>query len=333
MSGQYMEFGVNLTVLGLDPVTLLGPGSCGLPFSRVLVKTRASTSFDAELKDFVGPFDFFMPPLANAGANIPVFCGQMSVSQLEVTNPYPTSIYTWTTDDGNIVGNNTGTSINVDAPGTYVVTQQLQEGCTSYTTDTVVITYDPDCVVLANNRIDFNSTLNDQLVNLKWSVTNNESIKYYIIERSTDGIHYTTIDTVNSSLQKTNALYQTTDNVFDVTSSNVYYRVRAVGYNGAVQISKVNRITLAANSLLDVSLLNNPVKNVLQMRYNSPEENDVEIQIFDMTGRMLKNITRHITKGNTIINVDGFKSWSRGIYTVKVMSGKRMFVDRMMLVN
>jgi hypothetical protein len=330
---QFMEFGVNLTVLGLDPVTLLGPGSCGLPFSRVLVKTRASTSFTAELKDFVGPFDFFMPPLANAGANIPVFCGQMSVSQLEVLNPYSTSIYTWTTTDGNIVGNNTGTLINVDAPGTYVVTQQLQEGCTAYTTDTVVVTYDPDCIVLANNRIDFTSTLKDHLASLKWSVTNNEAVNYYIIERSTDGIHYTTIDTVNSSAQKTYASYQVADNVFGITSSHVYYRVKAVGYNNAVQISKVGRIALTTNSLLDMTILNNPVKNVLQMRYNSPEENDVEIHIFDMTGRLLKNVTRHIPKGNAIINIDGFKSWAKGIYTVKVMSGKRMFTDRMMLVN
>jgi hypothetical protein len=333
ISGQFMEFGVNLTVLGLDPVTLLGPGSCGLPFSRVLVKTRASTSFTAELKDFVGPFDFFMPPLANAGANIPVFCGQMTVSQLQVTNPYSTSIYTWTTDDGNIVGSNTGTTINVDQPGTYVVTQQLQEGCTAYTTDTVVITYDANCTILANNQIDLKSTLNENLVNVKWTVTTNEAIKHYIIERSTDGSHYTEIGTVNSTAQKGIASYKITDNIYDITSSHVYYRIRAVGYNDAVQFSKVSRIALTSNSLLDVAILNNPVKNVLQMRYNSAEESDVEIFVFDMTGRLLKNVNRHVSKGSTIINVDGFKSWSKGLYTVKVVSGKKIFVDRMLLVN
>ena len=56
--GQYMEFGVNLTKLGLDPVTLLGGNPCGMPFRSIMVKTRASTSFTAALKDFVGPLFF-----------------------------------------------------------------------------------------------------------------------------------------------------------------------------------------------------------------------------------------------------------------------------------
>jgi hypothetical protein len=48
--------------------TWTGPGNssrrnaCGMPFRRVLVKTRASASFTASLKDFVGPFDLFLAP-------------------------------------------------------------------------------------------------------------------------------------------------------------------------------------------------------------------------------------------------------------------------------
>ena len=46
---QFMEFSVNLSKLGLDPVTLLGGDICGTPFNRIVVKTRASASFTAEL--------------------------------------------------------------------------------------------------------------------------------------------------------------------------------------------------------------------------------------------------------------------------------------------
>jgi hypothetical protein len=50
---QFMEFSVNLSKLGLDPVTVLGGSTCDMPFQKVMVKTRASTSFTAALKDFV----------------------------------------------------------------------------------------------------------------------------------------------------------------------------------------------------------------------------------------------------------------------------------------
>src|SRR5215203_3390527 len=153
---QFVEFSVNLTKLGLDPVTLLGGNSCGMPFRRVLVKTRSSASFTAELKDFVGPFDFFLAPRVQAETQTPYICNQSSIGEVNVTNPVATSIYTWTTADGNIISTPTGPTIYVDKPGTYIVTQYLQEGCTAYATDTIQFFALAFCHVLsANHVIDF----------------------------------------------------------------------------------------------------------------------------------------------------------------------------------
>src|SRR5688572_23465218 len=66
VASQFIEFSVNLTKLGLDPVTLLGGDICSSPFNRVIVKTRASSSFTAELKVFVAPTDQFLAPRALA---------------------------------------------------------------------------------------------------------------------------------------------------------------------------------------------------------------------------------------------------------------------------
>ncbi|MCW3117770.1 MAG: type sorting protein, partial [Chitinophagaceae bacterium] len=153
---QFMEFSVNLSQLGLDPVTLLGGNACGMPFRRILVKSRASTSFTSELKDFIGPFDFFLAPKANVATNAPYICDTGSVSNLFVTNPVSTSTYIWSTANGVISGSNTGSSINVTSPGTYIVTQYLQSGCSTYATDTLQVLPFSNCVVLQNNLTDFN---------------------------------------------------------------------------------------------------------------------------------------------------------------------------------
>src|SRR5204863_3963987 len=122
---QFMEFSVNLTKLGLDPVTAYGTDVCGTPFNRLLVKTRSSASFTSDLKDFVAPTDLFPSPRAQALADIPLFCGDTGVSHISVQNPSTSSIYTWTTIGGNIVGTTSGPIITVDQPGTYIVTQRL----------------------------------------------------------------------------------------------------------------------------------------------------------------------------------------------------------------
>lgn len=331
---QFMEFGVNLTVLGLNPQTLLGVTACGIPFSKVLIKTRTSTSFNAELKDFIGPFDLFLPPRATAAADVPVFCGATSVSQLEVLNPYATSHYNWSTTDGNIVGTTSGTSITVDQPGTYVVAQSLDNGCPTFTTDTVTITLDPGCVVLANNEVNFKGALKNSMVNLNWSVTHNKDIRYFTIEKSIDGTHFTLVDTVNSqSFLPTYAAYQTTDNVHDVRSSYVYYRVKISANNGTVQYSKVVRIEIKTSNEYEITLQPNPVRDYLQINIHSNDDRVVDVFVYTVTGQLVKTINSRVKKGDNTINLTDLRGWAKGVYTVKVISGKDMVVDRMVLVK
>src|SRR5215831_3519433 len=128
-TGQYVEFSVNLTKLGLDPVTSLTGDACGMPFRRLLVKTRSSASFTASLKDFVAPVAMFQPPKVDITTASPQICNQGSIAEIHVTNPLSTSVYMWSTQNGDIVSAPDGTTILVDTPGTYVVTQYLQSGC------------------------------------------------------------------------------------------------------------------------------------------------------------------------------------------------------------
>jgi hypothetical protein len=102
--------------------------------------------------------------MAAASADIPVFCGATGISTLSVGNPLITSLYTWTTTDGNIVGGNIGPSITVDQPGSYIVSQELMDSCgTTYAKDTVVVTLDPLCSLLnqkdKDGRFLFNRTV------------------------------------------------------------------------------------------------------------------------------------------------------------------------------
>lgn len=191
-----MEISVNLTRLGLDPVTLLGSNACGMPFRRVLAKTRASTSFTAELKDFAGPFDFFLAPRAQVVADVPLFCNAAGVSNIAVINPYSTSVYSWATPDGHIVGSNTGPQIVANMPGTYIVTQQLSNGCDTYATDTAVIVFDPFCEILDKNLTGLTGHRLNEQVWLEWKVLRNRDIALFETQKSADGKNFVPVHEV-----------------------------------------------------------------------------------------------------------------------------------------
>lgn len=331
--GQFMEFGVNLTKLGLDPVTLLGGNACGMPFRRVLVKSRASTSFTAALKDFVGPFDFFLAPRVMMSADTTSLCGLVGVSQIDVVNPNSTSTYTWSTPDGHIDLYNSPTSITVDTPGTYIVTQRLQSGCAVYATDTVVITTNPYCFVL-QNPTDFKGRLSDNQALLNWSTPSNKGINYFEIEKGTDGSTFNSIGKINpqsSSEDITN--YNLTDNINVFTDPFIYYRLKTVGYNGQIAYSKIVKLYIGEKQGEAITITPNPVRDVMRLNISSSTRGSAELSIYDVAGRQMMSLPVSVQKENTMVEVNGFQSWPRGIYSVKVSLGNSIFIKRMVLIK
>ncbi len=329
-SGQFMEFGVNLTKLGLDPVTLLGSDNCGMPFRRVLVKSRASTSFTAALKDFVGPFDFFLAPRAELDADTTLLCGHVGLTKIEVINPSTNSVYTWSTPDGHINTYNSPTSIMVDTVGTYIVTQKLQAGCSDYAIDTVVLTTNPLCIILSDGIHDFKGRMIDNNVLLNWSVTANSGIQNFIIERSTDANNFLPIgQETNYSPEANNSF-----SFLDVKKGNVagtYYRIQLKGIDNRIAYTKI--IRLRNGPVEGLEIVPNPVRSNLKVKLTSSVNGNLDLNIFDLNGRLMMGLQKLVSAGTTIIELNQLQGWPRGIYIVNAILGKELFLKRMILTN
>src|SRR6185436_18491502 len=137
-------------------------------------------------------------PRVIATTQTPFICDTGSVAEIHVTNPVSTSVYQWSTTNGRIIGPTNGTSISVDTPGVYIVKQYLQMGCSLYASDTITIQRFANCMVLENNLVDFRGQLNKDRVQLNWRVLENQFVKYFIIEKSVDGIHFEPLNRVEA---------------------------------------------------------------------------------------------------------------------------------------
>ncbi|HEX5653870.1 MAG TPA: T9SS type A sorting domain-containing protein, partial [Chitinophagaceae bacterium] len=330
---QFVEFSVNLTKLGLDPVTLLGGNACGMPFRRILVKTRASNSFTAELKDFVGPFDFFLAPRADAATETPYICDTGSVAEVHVVNPVATSIYQWSTPDGNIVGTTTGPSIIVDTPGTYIVTQYLQAGCSEYATDTIqVMPFTGGCTVLNNNLYDFRSYYANNKVELDWKVLYNEPVMYFDVERSTDGINFVPIERVERSSSQSNGEAYSYDDLSPY-GTTLYYRVKLYSAGNVIRYSSIARIDLRASSRNDITILPNPVREVMQVQISAVKDSKVRVDIFDQSGKLVLSNRSFVNTGNTVLTFDQMGKQPMGIYMVLVSVGDEIFREKVLNIR
>lgn len=244
--GQFMEFSVNLSKLGLDPQTLLSNVGCNLPIRRLFVKSRASTSFSAQLKDFVGPLDLFQDfkvrPTADSST---IYCGITGPTSIKVTNPLPGFQYTWTTTDGHIAGSSTGDAIMVDSAGTYIVTEKINSGCPVFAKDTVVINpFNPACRILEASIREFTGGIFNKEVQLKWTVMQNQEINYFEVEFSIDGTYFSKLETIDSRhTGSIIATYNFTNHTELINSGNIYFRLKMVNISGSVSYSNIIHIS------------------------------------------------------------------------------------------
>ena len=331
---QFIEFSVNLTKLGLDPVTTFGGDVCGTPFNRLVVKTRASSAFTAELKDFVAPIDLFLAPRAQALADVPLFCGAIGVSHIEVQNPSASSVYTWTTPNGHIVGTTTGPNIVVDSPGTYMVTQRLSAGCNPYAYDTVAVVYDANCGILDRTVLDFKGAINKNLAKLDWTIADNQYVSYFEVERSFDGKTFDPVNQTTADGQiKASASYSAFDNLEHLSLPNaIYYRLKIVKTNGGVSYSQVIRLPYG-KSLTKFSIIPNPVRDVMQVAINSANDGSIDLRIFDMAGKIVRSLKANVQSGTNVISFDELSKLQEGMYVVVVYTGEEVLRQKIVLVK
>lgn len=333
IAGQFMEFSVNLTKLGLDQSNIFGADDCAMPFRRLMVKTRASTSFTSELKDFVAPFDFFLAPRASLETLTPNICDTGSLSGVYVMNPVPTSFYQWSTIGGQIVGSTVGPSITVNRPGIYIVQQFLQAACSLYATDTIVVGSLGDCGVLSGNLIEFKSVLNNNSVQLNWKVKENQLVNNFELQRSADGVHFNTIYRIDEKSENTGAAnYFYNDDINGIGTQTVYYRLRVNQVNNKQLLSTIIKQQLTGVKQ-GLRISPNPVKDNILVQLYSVTDGKAVLYIYDPAGRVISSMKIQVQKGNNTVSLDILKNKPAGIYRAVVSAGDKIFTERILKIR
>ena len=325
-----MEFSVNLSKLGIEPADFSN-SLCGSPFRRVLIKTRSSTSFTSELKDFIAPFRLFDFEEVDANANLIYFCGVMPTTPIYVENPNGSSIYQWRTDNGNIVGPTTGPSIMVNAPGTYYVTQQLHIQCPYFSKDSVTIMYQPVCMVLENKILDLKAEKSGTDNRISWAASNNEDASRYEIEYSFDNIHFAKLGQIGASIESGKVLYDIYHPSGSIKSPVVFYRITAVGKNGQAKYSNIVSLRMGNSYSSPTIIFPNPVKAQSWISYQSSRAEQGSVWIFDQLGRKVKSYEVELAKGENVIKLPLAREFANGTYMVRLKTSENVAPIRMIV--
>lgn len=331
---QFMEFSVNLTKLGLDPMSFTTGSLCNLAFGKVLIKTRTSTSFTASITDFASPFSFRALPQVDIVGDIPLFCAEQDIANIWVLNPLSTSTYSFHTTDGHIVSTG-ATSIVVDSPGTYIVIQHLLDGCAEGGCDSVRIIRQPDnsCVPLAVAGARLTAIRAEGKTKLQWELNEPGTAYSFIIERAEGNQAYQPLDKLSiHSFPPGTTLFKYTDDS-PISSQYVFYRLCVVRENASVFYSREIKLVCGENKP-GIRVWPNPAK---------PGEN-----VYIQTGKKILSAAQYTLsdlKGSLLVRgyLDGYpgiSSWFKmppgiapGQFLLLTIQGRGFYFSEIILAG
>lgn len=315
--GQFMEFSVNLSKLGIDPGSYSN-NPCGTPFRRVLIKSRSSTSFTSELKDFVAPFSMFNYPKVDAYTPLRYFCEIFPLTPLSVFNANPNFVYIWHTTNGNIVGSNIGSTIMVDKPGTYYVTQQLNSLCPVVSTDSITMFFDSACKVLDVNILNFAVSKNGTIAHLQWQASNNEDAAGFEIEYSINGNDFLPAGIVAASKQADMEAYEFTYPMDKFSVNKVYFRIKVTGKDGRSKYSNITVVQTRNSTGYQAAVFPNPTHGELWLSVTGLIDETAPVYIWNASGKLISTGQVNITPGEHVISLPGLTGAANGVYLVKI---------------
>lgn len=166
----------------------------------------------------------------------------------------------------------------------------------------------------------FTATKNNATALLQWTTIEETNTSEFILERSTDGLHYAAIGSVPAS-GNTNTItkYQYTDKQL-ATGVN-YYRIKTMDKDGKYLLSPVRTVNYSDNDFT-ISLLPNPATK--GMVYINTSVNCNRIEVRDAIGRLVKTVT---VKGTyNPLDVNGLK---KGMYFITVVTDNGSKIEKL----
>jgi hypothetical protein len=155
---------------------------------------------------------------------------------------------------------------------------------------------------------------------LQWTTATENNNKGFEIQRSIDGVNFTTLGFVSSQSAEGNS---TTSRNYTFTDDNIsayayYYRLNQIDFDGQSSYSDIIQVKgeLPANWTI-TDLFPNPASTEVNVIIPAPNRDQVTLSVTDMTGRIVLSTTANLEAGNNILPID-ISFLANGTYFVKL---------------
>jgi hypothetical protein len=183
-------------------------------------------------------------------------------------------------------------------------------------------------VVLPLRIVHFGGVMNDRIVNLLWKVENEGEVDHYVVERSTDGIAFSSIAKVKAKGGASN-VYTYADDIKFLTSPVVYYRVIQMNRAGNQYQTNIIMFKLDRKQMYDLKVYPNPFMHVVNVKLFSPVKDQAEVVVFDAGGKSIVQKKFNLEIGQNSLSIPEVSTMAHGTYLLVVKTKEETWSQKL----
>ena len=169
---------------------------------------------------------------------------------------------------------------------------------------------------------------NDQVV-LMWKTASEKNNNKFFIEKTLDGVNYTTIGSVNGAGNSSNVNNYSFVDV-EKYEGLAYYRLTQEDFDGARSSSNLIAVEHSCGEKDDAEIIlyPNPSSSDFTLDMKLYKESEVSFEMFNSIGALVKNTSNQMYQlGIQTINIDS-NDLMKGVYYIKVMVNKKEYFQK-----
>lgn len=177
----------------------------------------------------------------------------------------------------------------------------------------VIIKGNPTQVVLPLKLLSFAAKNKQGATTLSWSTSNEVATSSFYLEKSSDGVNFSILSTINS----TNSVGVNSYSAVDIAAQKgtAYYRLKMTDRDGKFVYSNILKVSVTAKALAHYSLYPNPAKSDLTVTVSDASSNK-HAEILTLAGKKVLDVS--LEKGTSLKKVS----------VAKLAKGQYLFVVR-----
>ena len=189
-------------------------------------------------------------------------------------------------------------------------------------------------IVVPVELTSFSANIVDNLVNLKWITTTELNNHGFEIERSLDKTVWTIIgfkEGIGTTTEPQQ--YSYSDDISEISSSKLYYRLKQTDYNGSFDYSDIVEVEIAPLTYLLSQNYPNPFNPNTTINYSIPEAGNAEMKVYDVLGNEVAALVNEVKSPGNYTAVLDASSFASGVYIYTLRFSNFVQTKKMILMK